>query len=206
MDTQLKDFLEIPYTELERLNLESKKRRIENFGKDNTLLKKYYIQYLQKETRIKAVTVSFTDLEGKFHMLDYDKDYILESNDNLTFDGSSVKGFTQTAESDLRLKLDWSAFYWLPSDIFGPGKVMVFAEVYTSEGKPHSSDFRSRLREYTRQLYKKENYLIMAANEIEGVLVEGLDAEINFDEEQGFKLASSGGYYHSLPLDKLRYL
>jgi hypothetical protein len=46
--------LEIPYTELERLNLESKKRRIENFGKSNDKLKEYYIQYLQKETRIKS--------------------------------------------------------------------------------------------------------------------------------------------------------
>ncbi len=24
---------------------------------------------------------------------------------------------------------DWPAFYWLPSDIFGPGKVLVFADV-----------------------------------------------------------------------------
>ena len=185
MDIQLKDFLEIPYTELERLNLESKKRRIENFGKSNEKLKEYYIQYLQKETRIKAVTVSFTDIEGKFHMLDYDKDYILEADDNLTFDGSSVKGFTHVAESDLRLKLDWSSFYWLPSDIFGPGKVMIFAEVYTSNGKPHPSDFRSRLREYTRKLYESNKYLVMAANEIEGILVQGLDAEINFNEIEG---------------------
>ncbi len=44
----------------------------------------------------------------------------------------------------------------------------------------------------------------MGANEIEGILVEGLDAEMNFDQAQGFKLVSSGGYYHSLPLDRLR--
>jgi len=125
MDEPLRDFLTISYNELEVLNLEAKKRRIENFGKPDNKLKTFYTEYLKKEKRIKAVTVGFTDLEGKFQMLDYNKDYILDSSENLTFDGSSVKGFTQVSESDLKLKLDWSSFYWLPSDIFGPGKVLV---------------------------------------------------------------------------------
>lgn len=204
METQLKDFLTISYKELEVLNKEAKQKRINNFGKTDTELRKFYIEYLKKETRIKAVTVGFTNLEGKFHMLDYNKEYILESDDNLTFDGSSVKGFTQVSESDLRLKLDWSSFYWLPSDIFGPGKVIVFAEIYTSKGQPHPSDFRSRLRTYIKDLYTKNLYSVMGANEIEGFLVDGVDAEVNFDETNGFKLASPGGYYHSLPIDKLR--
>jgi glutamine synthetase len=60
------------------------------------------------------------------------------------------------------------------------------------------------LRVYIEELYKEKGYRIEAANEIEGILVENEDAEINFDEQVGFKLASSGGYYHSLPKDKLR--
>ncbi len=204
MSAELRNFLEIPYNELEELNRKAKQRRIENFGKSNDNLKTFYTEYLEKETRIKAVTVGFTNLEGKFHMLDYNKDYILESSDNLTFDGSSVKGFSNVSESDLKLKLDWSTFYWLPSDIFGPGKVIIFAEIYTSDDKPHPSDFRSRLREYLQDLYKNNKYLVMGANEIEGMLVEGVDAEVNFDEITGFKLVSPGGYYHSLPMDKLR--
>jgi glutamine synthetase len=204
MEAELRVFLEISYNELEKLNKESKQRRIENFGKSSDELKKHYTDYLKKEKRIKAVTVCFTDIEGRFHMLDYNKDFILESSDNLTFDGSSVKGFTHVNESDLRLQIDWSAFYWLPSDIFGPGKVIVFAEIYTRDGELHPSDFRSRLRVYIEELYKKEGYRIEAANEIEGILVENEDAEVNFNEEEGFKLASAGGYYHSLPKDKLR--
>ena len=35
--------------------------------------------YLEKEKRIKAVTVCFTDLEGRLHMLDYDKKFLLSS-------------------------------------------------------------------------------------------------------------------------------
>ncbi|KUK76198.1 MAG: L-glutamine synthetase, partial [candidate division WS6 bacterium 34_10] len=92
MDTPLKDFLELSYNELENLNKEAKEKRIKNFGKPDNELRKYYTDYLAKEKRIKAVTVAFTDIEGKFHMLDYNKEYILDSYDNLTFDGSSVRG------------------------------------------------------------------------------------------------------------------
>ena len=61
------------------------------------------MKYLADEKRIKAVTVCFTDLEGRLHMLDYDKKFLLTAADNLTFDGSSIRGFSQQAESDLRL-------------------------------------------------------------------------------------------------------
>ena len=94
------------------------------------------------ETRIKAVTVLFSDLEGRLHMLDYDKKFLIKSWDNLTFDGSSIRGFTAQRESDLRLGIDWSAFYWGPADIFGPGKVLVFGDVIDKGGTPYSADIR----------------------------------------------------------------
>ncbi len=56
----------------------------------------------------------FSDLEGRIHLLDYDKKFLINSYDNLTFDGSSIRGFTAQKESDLRLGIDWSAFYWVP--------------------------------------------------------------------------------------------
>jgi glutamine synthetase len=43
-----------------------------------------------------------------------------------------------------------------------------------------------------------------AAPEIEGFLVDGVSSEQTFEAEKGFTLISSGGYYHSLPQDKLR--
>ena len=73
------------------------------------------LKYLTDEKRIKAVTVLFSDLEGRLHMLDYDKKFLVKSWDNLTFDGSSIRGFTAQRESDLRLGMDWSAFYWAPA-------------------------------------------------------------------------------------------
>lgn len=196
----LKSFLEIPYDKLEEMNL----RAMEKAGEDPKLLAKEYLDYLEKEKKIKAVTVCFTDLEGRFHMLDYDKKYLLGAANNFTFDGSSIRGFTAQHESDLRLDLDWSSIRWLPADVFGPGKVVVFALILNQDHTPHSSDLRGMLKTYSQRLKKKDGVVMNAAAEIEGFLVDGTDAEQSYNEEEGFKFISSGGYYHSLPLDRLR--
>src|SRR3989339_1339434 len=192
----LRSFLEIPYDKLEEMNL----RAGEQAGGDAKLLEKEHLDYLAKEKRIKAVTVCFSDLEGRFHMLDYDKKYLLGAANNFTFDGSSIRGFTAQHESDLRLDLDWSSIRWLPVDVFGPGKVIVFAFILNQDCSPHPSDMRGRLKAYSDYLKKKEGVTMNAAAEIEGFLVDGADAEQNYSEEEGFKFISSGGYYHSLPL------
>lgn len=198
----IKSFLEIPYVELEEMNLQAKKRRKENV--DEKELKEYYLDYLKKEKRLKAVTIGFSDLEGRFHMIDYDKKFFLNSYDNLTFDGSSVRGFSRQAESDLRLGIDWGAFWWLPSDVFGPGKVLMMGHINGQDEKPYQMDARGVLQSYLDFLYKKYQYKVYAANEVEGFLVKGIDAEQIFNEKIGFELVSMGGYYHSLPNDVLR--
>lgn len=200
INTNLRNFLEIPYDTLEEMNLKARKRE----GEDIKILEKEYREYLEKEKRVKAVTVCFTDIEGRFHMLDYDKKFLLENTDNLTFDGSSIRGFSQLAESDLRLGIDWSSIFWLPSDIFGPGKIIFFASVLNRDKSPYVSDFRGQLSGYALKLFKDKDIRAFAAPEIEGFLVDGVNAEENFVENEGFKLISTGGYYHSLPLDRLR--
>lgn len=200
--SQLRDFLVIPYDELEAMNLEVKAERLNRVDKNE--IRDRRIKYLTDEKRIKAVTVCFADLEGRLHMLDYDKKFLLKSSDNLTFDGSSIRGFTAQAESDLRLGIDWSAFYWMPADIFGPGKVLVFGEVLEKDGTPYVADMRSRLRNYLDKLYADHGYVCNAANEIEGFLFQGRDAERHYHETGKFEFISTGGYYHSLPGDALR--
>lgn len=198
----LRDFLEIPYDKLEEMNLKAKQQRLDRVPAQK--IQEERMRYLADEKRIKAVTVCFTDLEGRLHMLDYDKKFLLKSVDNLTFDGSSIRGFSAQAESDLRLFIDWPAFYWLPSDIFGPGKVLVFGEVREKDGTPYASDMRARLRAYTESLFAKSGTICNAANEIEGFLFRGRDAERRYHENGRFEYVSTGGYYHSLPGDVLR--
>ena len=92
MAIPLRDFLEIPYDKLEEMNLAAKADRLG--GKSPDTIREARMKYLTDEKRIKAVTVCFTDLEGRFHMLDYDKKFLLGAADNLTFDGSSIRGFS----------------------------------------------------------------------------------------------------------------
>jgi glutamine synthetase len=198
----LRDFLEIPYDALTDLNLEAKEQRIKRVPMHK--IQEARMKYLRDEKRIKAVTVCFTDLEGRLHQLDYDKKFLLGSADNLTFDGSSIRGFSAQQESDLRLGIDWSAFYWLPSDVFGPGKVLVFGEVLEKDGTPYVGDLRGRLKAYTEELFKKEGLVCNVAHEIEGFLFKGRDAERHYHETHAFEFVSTGGYYHSLPTDALR--
>ncbi len=201
METALRHFLEIPYDELEEMNLATKADRVA--GKDPAWLREERMRYLTDEKRIKAVTVCFTDLEGRFQMLDYDKKFLLKSSDNLTFDGSSIRGFSRQAESDLRLGIDWPAFYMLPADVFGPGKVLVFGEVCDQDGTPYPADMRARLKAYAGELRTKD-MVAYAANEIEGFIFKGRDAERSYPELGRFEYPSTGGYYHSLPGDTLR--
>lgn len=180
MSNELRNFLALSYGELEELNLHAKEQRMKRVAIQK--IQEERLKYLTDEKRIKAVTVLFSDLEGRLHMLDYDKKFLLKSWDNLTFDGSSIRGFTAQRESDLRLGIDWSAFYWGPADVFGPGKVLVFGDVIDKGGTPYAADIRGILKTYADGLYKKEGYTLNAANEIEGFLFQGPDAERRYHE------------------------
>ncbi len=202
MSNELRNFLSLSYDELEELNLQSKQQRRDRVTPHK--IQEQRLKYLTDEKRIKAVTVLFSDLEGRLHMLDYDKKFLVKSYDNLTFDGSSIRGFTAQRESDLRLTMDWSSFYWAPSDVFGPGKILVFGEVIDKDGTPYGADIRGLLKGYAGKLNKDEDYTLNAANEIEGFLFKGPDAERHYYETGKFEYVNTGGYYHSLPGDLLR--
>jgi len=192
----------LSYDELEELNLKAKEERRNRVSPEK--VQEGRLKYLLTEKRIKAVTVLFSDLEGRLHMLDYDKKFLLKSYDNLTFDGSSIRGFTAQRESDLRLAIDWAAFYWAPADVFGPGKVLVFGEVIDKNGEPYNADIRSVLKLFAGEMHKKKGYTLNAANEIEGFLFQGPEAERRYHETGKFEYVNTGGYYHSLPGDPLR--
>jgi glutamine synthetase len=202
MSSELRNYLALSYDELEELNLQAKEQRRARVAAHK--IQEERLKYLTDEKRIKAVTVLFSDLEGRLHMLDYDKKFLVKSWDNLTFDGSSIRGFTAQRESDLRLSMDWSAFYWAPADVFGAGKVLVFGEVVDKDGSPYSADIRGVLKGYADAKHKSDGYTLNAANEIEGFLFNGTDAERRYYRTGKFEYVNTGGYYHSLPGDPLR--
>ena len=202
MLNELRNFLALPYDELEDLNLQAKEQRQKRVAAHK--IQEERLKYLTDEKRIKAVTVLFSDLEGRLHMLDYDKKFLLKAYDNLTFDGSSIRGFTAQRESDLRLYIDWAAFYWGPADVFGPGKILVFGDVIDKGGEPYAADIRGILKAFAHEQHQKNGYTLNAANEIEGFLFAGKDAERHYHETHKFDYVNTGGYFHSLPGDPLR--
>ena len=199
----IKKYLLLSYEELENLNLQAKSRAQDpSLSLEN--IRDHYINYLREETRIKAVTMCFSDLEGRFHMLDYDKKFLISTYQNLTFDGSSVNGFSNVEQSDLKIVPDWKSFRWLPGDIFGPGKVIVFGQIMDHDGSYYHSDIRSSLQLYVEKLVEEHGYYPKVSVECEGFLLDGLNAEQTYTRQEGFKLVSSGGYFNSLPRDPLR--
>src|ERR1700751_1851847 len=156
MSNELREFLALSYGELEELNLKAKEQRKNRVAPHK--IQEERLKYLTDEKRIKALTVLVSDLEGRIHMLDYDKKFLLKSWDNLSFDGSSIRGFTAKRESDLRLGIDWSAFYWGPADIFGPGKVLVFGDVIDKGGEPYAADIRGILKTFAQEQFDENGY------------------------------------------------
>src|SRR3979490_3423016 len=164
MSNELRNFLALTYDELEELNLQAKEQRRKRVAIHK--IQEERLKYLTDEKRIKAVTVLFSDLEGRLHMLDYDKKFLVKSWDNLTFDGSSIRGFTAQRESDLRLAMDWGSFYWAPADVFGSGKVLVFGRGIDKDGTPYSADIRGVLKGYADNLHEKKGVALNTFNQI----------------------------------------
>ena len=75
MSTELRNYLSLSYGELEELNLAAKESRKNRVSMDK--IREERLKYLTDEKRIKAVTVLFSDLEGRLHMLDYDKKFLI---------------------------------------------------------------------------------------------------------------------------------
>lgn len=195
-------YIDLSPAELQKRNLLLKRDR--EAGYNSQAFAEKLIPELRKDQSVRAVTVCFSDLEGKLHLLDYNKEFFLESLDNLTFDGSSIKGFSEQHESDLRLYVDWSSFRWLPSSIFGAGKVLVFARVANQDGTDYESDMRAQLDQLLKKLREEKGIKVQLAPEIEGFLLKGTDAEQNYSEAQVYELATKSGYFSSLPHDDLR--
>ena len=67
MSPDYRNFLALSYEELEELNLKAKADRMNRLPIEEVRDKR--IKYLTDQKQIKAVTVLFSDLEGRLHLL-----------------------------------------------------------------------------------------------------------------------------------------
>ena len=164
------------------------------------------MKYLTDEKRIKAVTVCFTDLEGRLHMLDYDKKFLLEVGRQPDLRRLvDPRLLARRPSPTCAWRIDWPAFYWLPVRRLRP-----------RQGAGVRRGARARRHALRRRHARaaegatptscssKDGTVCHAANEIEGFLFKGRDAERHYHETGKFEFISTGGYYHSLPGDALR--
>jgi glutamine synthetase len=63
---------------------------------------------------------------------------------------------------------------------------------------------RGVLKAFAQKQYDDHGYTLNAANEIEGFLFKGMDAEREYAKNGKFEYVNTGGYYYSLPGDPLR--
>ena len=82
--------------------------------------------------------------------------------------------------------------------------MLVFGHVIDKDGTPYTADIRGVLKGFADRLHKEKGYTLNAANEIEGFLFNGADAERRYHDTHKFDYVNTGGYYHSLPGDPLR--
>ena len=148
---------------------------------------------------VSFINVYFTDLQGKLLSVTYVKDFFISSYDNLTFDGSSVSGFSKQEQSDLRLEIDQKTLKRLPEELFGEGFVMFFANVKDQNGNQYSRDFRGLLEKFVNDTKESDKISFCIAPEIEGFLFDGIDAELSYKSNNGFSFITNGGYFSSLP-------
>ena len=189
-----------PLRQLEEMNLEAKAERVA--GKDPGQIREERMKYLTDEKRIKAVTVCFTDLEGRLHMLDYDKKFLLKSADNLTFDGSSVRGFSRRPSPTCA-----SASTGRPSMAarrrLRPRQGPRLRRGLRQDGTPYGADMRARLKQFAAQL-REEGHDHQRGERDRGLPVQGRATPNVLPRNRPFEFISTGGYYHSLPSDPLR--
>ena len=62
---------------------------------------------------------------------------------------------------------------------------MVFGNVIDKNGGTYCGDIRGVLKQFTQEQYEKNGYPMNAANEIEGFLFGGTDAERTYNETGG---------------------
>ncbi len=165
MSNEFRSFLSLSYEQLEELNLKAKDQRRNRVAAHQ--LQEERLKYLTDEKSIKAVTVLFSDLEGRLHMLDYDK----------KFPGQEL------GQSHVR----WILHPWifratrerfaprhrLERFLLGAGRLLRRGESHClwrshrQEPAPCTpADIRSVLKAFALEQNEKNGYTLNAANEI----------------------------------------
>ncbi len=152
-----------------------------------------YVLRTVEERGIRFVRLWFTDVLGflkSFAITPAELRVALE--DGLTFDGSSIDGFSRTYEADMLAKPDPTTFQVLPWKSGGADVARMFCDIVTPEGEPFEGDPRHVLRR-TMKRASNLGYTFYVAPEVEYFYFADSGPEP--------KVLDRGGYFDLTPLD-----
>ncbi len=137
-----------------------------------------YVLRTVEERGIRFVQLWFTDVLGRhkaFHVTPAELEDALDQG--MTFDGSSIDGFSRTQESDVLARPDLTTFQLLPWYEEGAGVARVFCDIVNIDGTPFDGCPRQQLRRSSPRA-RAQGYTFFVAPEIEYFYFEGLDTSI----------------------------
>jgi glutamine synthetase len=157
-------------------------------------------QALQAQN-VKFLRLQFSDIMGHTKNVEVPAsqfDKALEGE--ITFDGSSIEGFTRIEESDMLLRPDYNTFLVFPEAIEGPGRGTVarlICDIAHPDGKPFPGDPRYALKKQLEKLQKAGFDNMFAGTEPEFFLFlrdpDGRPTTITND---------AAGYFDLAPIDR----
>lgn len=154
---------------------------------------KEYVLSTVKERGIRFIRLWFTDVQGflkSFAITPVELELALD--EGVSFDGSSIDGFSRTHEADMLAKPDPATFQILPGKSGIPDVARMFCDIVTPEGEPFSGDPRNVLRRNLERAAEL-GYSFYVSPEIEYFYFE--------DASDDPQVLDRGGYFDLTPLD-----
>jgi glutamine synthetase len=135
-----------------------------------------YVLRTVEERGVRFVQLWFTDVLGRhkaFHVTPAELEDALDQG--MTFDGSSIDGFSRTSEADVLARPDLTTFQLLPWYGEGAGIARVFCDIVNIDGTPFAGCPRQRLRSVLASAHE-QGYNFYVAPEIEYFYFSGENA------------------------------
>jgi glutamine synthetase len=126
-----------------------------------------YVLRTVEERGVRLVRLWFTDVLGNlksFAISPAELENALE--DGMTFDGSSIDGFSRVQESDVLAVPDPDTFELIPWGEPGAAEARVFCDIHNLDGTPFAGDPRQVLRRHMRSAHE-QGYTFYVAPDIE---------------------------------------
>jgi len=111
-----------------------------------------YVLRTASERSVRMVRLWFTDVLGNLKSFAISQNELENAlNDGMTFDGSSIDGFSRIQESDVLAIPDPDTFQILPLGDKGAAEARVFCDIHHLDGTPFTGDPRQVLRRHVEE-------------------------------------------------------